>query len=167
MTPTLCKCGCGKEAVSKHKGRRQAVYASRECYDRRRVRSGPRCGHDPRWYRSQKCGLCSRARRFARLYGIDPEKVLALPNPVFCLICGADFDLDHPPCLDHDHGTKRLRGWLCNRCNAGIAMFDDEPDRLMNAAEYVAQSHWGTKTEVPGDTVVSPVELRRWLNEHS
>ena len=39
--------------------------------------------------------------------------------------------------IDHDHTTRQVRGLLCNRCNMGIARFDDDPERLRTAADYL------------------------------
>jgi hypothetical protein len=47
--------------------------------------------------------------------------------------------------VDHDHaccpGTrscgKCIRGMLCNRCNTGLGMFLDDPNRLRHAASYL------------------------------
>ncbi|WKW84839.1 DNA polymerase I [Gordonia phage Jamzy] len=37
--------------------------------------------------------------------------------------------------------------------------------RVPIVADVAIGSHWGTKTEIPGDIVSSPTELRQWLNE--
>lgn len=39
--------------------------------------------------------------------------------------------------VDHDHSTGKVRGLLCNNCNAGIALFAEEPVRLYNAVAYL------------------------------
>lgn len=39
--------------------------------------------------------------------------------------------------VDHDHGSGRIRGLLCYRCNVGIGYMKDYSDRLKRAAEYV------------------------------
>ncbi|XWN36279.1 MAG: endonuclease VII domain-containing protein [Balneola sp.] len=39
--------------------------------------------------------------------------------------------------IDHDHGTGKVRGILCESCNTGIGRFDDDPDLLRNAIKWL------------------------------
>jgi hypothetical protein len=39
--------------------------------------------------------------------------------------------------LDYHYASGIFRGWLCNRCNAGIGMLQDDPERLEKAAAYL------------------------------
>lgn len=51
-----------------------------------------------------------------------------------CAICGQK----RPRmAIDHDHKTGAVRGTLCNTCNTGIGLLGDDPDRCIQAAEYL------------------------------
>jgi len=51
-----------------------------------------------------------------------------------CEICGVRHER---LCLDHDHVTQELRGFLCGNCNKGIGMLQEDPAILGHAIEYL------------------------------
>ena len=60
------------------------------------------------------------------------------PMPDNCECCGRHkSDSKKAIHLDHDHGTGAFRGWLCNRCNAGIGMLGDNIEGLQRAVAYL------------------------------
>jgi hypothetical protein len=78
---------------------------------------------------------CTLIVRRAKNVGIaDLRKAHEIfSGDVACSICGAREDIVG----DHDHETGEFRGLLCGRCNVGIGMLGDSPERLRQAAEYL------------------------------
>ena len=74
-----------------------------------------------------------------RLYGLKYGAVLAmLENQNHaCPICRIALT-ERTAHVDHDHLTDSVRGLLCKRCNLGIGHFDDDPERFIAAAKYLA-----------------------------
>lgn len=53
----------------------------------------------------------------------------------YCEICGKDIiDTLH---MDHNHSTGKFRGLLCKKCNLGLGNFNDSPELLQKAIEYL------------------------------
>jgi len=39
--------------------------------------------------------------------------------------------------LDHCHDTLSFRGWLCGKCNSGIALLGDNKEGVQRALKYL------------------------------
>jgi len=74
--------------------------------------------------------------RIFRKYGITREEYDSLMEQTHCTICNADL-ADRKPALDHCHTTGAIRGVLCNQCNVGLGFFQDSPEILKKAADYL------------------------------
>jgi hypothetical protein len=77
-----------------------------------------------------------------RQYGITlDEKEEMLASQGGCAICGTRV----PPRTrgwhtDHDHVTGKVRGILCSNCNLGLGYFQDNPEFLSEAINYLERS---------------------------
>lgn len=82
-------------------------------------------------------------RMCAKQLGLDPDVVEAhfVSHSGLCDICGRTAaeagGNSKRLSIDHDHSTGEFRGLLCHFCNLAIGQMDDNPDRLMVAAEYL------------------------------
>jgi hypothetical protein len=45
-----------------------------------------------------------------------------------------------PWAVDHNHFTKKFRGYLCHNCNRAIGNFKDDIERLWRAIEYLSKT---------------------------
>jgi len=73
---------------------------------------------------------------YRRKYGIslsEYQNMVAKRNGR-CDIC---FEVK-PLVIDHCHENGDIRGLLCDRCNVGIGCLEDNQERLISAAKYIA-----------------------------
>jgi hypothetical protein len=77
-------------------------------------------------------------KRIQRKYGISSEEWQTFYDLQLgrCAICQVPLS-EVRVMVDHQHGTGRVRGLLCNYCNPGIGFFEDDPALLDAAAEYL------------------------------
>ena len=67
------------------------------------------------------------------------EKLFQKQNGL-CAICRNQEDPAYKKkylSIDHDHKSGIVRGLLCHKCNIGIGMFEDDPDRMASALKYL------------------------------
>ena len=96
-----------------------------------------------------------------RSYGITYKNYEALlkGQKYKCAICGSEgFILDAMKhklklVVDHNHKTGVVRGLLCHNCNRGLGLFQDNPDILQSAIEYL-----GRATTIPKGSTPKQVE---------
>lgn len=105
-------------------------------------------------------------------YGVRLANVLAVVEAQGgCAICGTTvsstgrkqwtIDHDHRCCPSHRINSERLcgqcfRGVLCDRCNKGLGVFDDDPELLLAAAHYLQLSPVGSFAELQRRVGVMP-----------
>lgn len=75
-------------------------------------------------------------QRLRGKYGITLEeyniRCLELNNKCEC--CGRKVKIMY---VDHCHETNKIRGYLCQQCNAGIGLLGDNITGVLNALEYL------------------------------
>jgi hypothetical protein len=69
----------------------------------------------------QQCGVCAICKQ--------PETRVA--KGTICTLS-----------VDHDHETGRVRGLLCDKCNRGLGMFQEDMERLQSAINYLTSDIW-------------------------
>lgn len=74
-------------------------------------------------------------------YGITQSDFVAmlLEQDGLCAVCHGE-PLQGVLHVDHDHATGKVRGLLCENCNRGLGLFQDNPHLLANAASYLTEN---------------------------
>ena len=89
---------------------------------------------------SNTCKTCDRERMYKSNYGLtisDYDALLAKQNNC-CDICLLHVSQHNKHLhVDHDHSTGEVRGLLCENCNRGIGLFQDDTVILENAIKYL------------------------------
>lgn len=98
------------------------------------------------WMASDRGKRVYSNARFLRLYGITVEQYdeLFKVQGGVCAICKKPEstkrrrrDDSRMLSVDHCHKTGKVRGLLCHGCNAGIALFREDPEALRRAAQFL------------------------------
>lgn len=81
-------------------------------------------------------------KRNSRLkqYGINFEDYdrMFIEQNGCCAICGKHQTKEKKSLhVDHNHKTGKIRGLLCQKCNHGVGLFNDNLDLLKKAIEYL------------------------------
>ena len=97
-------------------------------------------------YHCKECrSYRSKIHSLRTKYGLsmkDYEEMLAAQNGT-CMICEKpetakdSYGGIKMLAVDHEHSTGQIRGLLCSNCNRGLGFFQDDPDLLELAANYL------------------------------
>jgi hypothetical protein len=85
----------------------------------------------------------SRITKVARMYGTTAGWILKqreIQGNV-CAICGRVNANGRALSVDHSHKTGQVRALLCSSCNIAIGLFQDHPELLEVAAQYLRTHH--------------------------
>lgn len=146
-------CGCKKHArnslIDWNDPEARAEYNKRK--KREKYEANPEAGREAaRRWRAANPGRGSRDRdrpaEYKWRYGITAERVAQMVEAQggTCYLCTEPLDFETPRRvhIDHDKTCCRgrrscgtcVRGISCNKCNAGIGHFGDDPDRMRRVA---------------------------------
>jgi len=105
--------------------------------------------HKRKQREKKKPELSSRRRAIKRIYGLTLEQYdeMLKTQGGGCAICGNPETRINGKTgkvknlsVDHCHTTRNVRGILCGACNVGLGKFNDSPELMMRAIEYL-QKH--------------------------
>ena len=133
----FCKHGHDKAVVGVNKRNECKVCVAR--HKRSQLDKNPTAAHtrSKKWYQENK--ERSKELHLLRKYGItqdDFDRMLSEQQGA-CGICKEKMTPGKFTHVDHDHETGTVRSLLCHRCNVGIGHFQENPDLLIAAAEYL------------------------------
>lgn len=82
-----------------------------------------------------------RREKLKRLYSITAEQYnqFFVKQKGVCVICNKKDSKSLS--VDHDHRTGKVRGLLCQKCNTGIGMFEDNINLLKQGIKYLRSSN--------------------------
>lgn len=151
---TKCKNYRPKEQFANDKSRRDGKHPHcRQCvkkYDSQRwatdeFREKRYKYQAEKWSSSEKYRTSRRNQRMKLRYGVVPAQRDAMFDAQSgrCAICKRASKKSLQ--VDHCHSTGVFRGLLCGPCNMAIGLMQDDPSRLLSAAEYVGCIHHESK----------------------
>ena len=101
-----------------------------------------------KWRREnpEKDQILQRRCMLRRRHGITLEAYEAMEaaQKGVCAICHMPPPGRSRLHIDHCHKSGEIRALLCIRCNTALGQFDDNPDRMRQAALYVEKHNEGS-----------------------
>lgn len=93
---------------------------------------------------ARRAGSFARNLRNAYGIGVDEYTAMCEAQSNLCAICDKPETSKSPRgdvkrlSVDHDHTTGKIRGLLCDNCNRGIGMLQEDVKNLRRAIEYLS-----------------------------
>ena len=156
LTPRVCENPeCGQEYTPI---RENQIACSPKCYRKTEAWRQVCQRHDAKPERRERQNELRRGERNRRTalrrvdMTIEEYETKLAEQDGRCALCGREpkngFKVDggRMPALhrDHDHVTGKWRDLLCNSCNQGLGLFQDNPELLRAAAAYI-ERHRGVQ----------------------
>ena len=92
-----------------------------------------------KYKQSDKGKFVAWSRHLRKNYGIDPEIYFRILGEQGggCAICGVKAIGGRKMHVDHIHGTSKVRGVLCSKCNQAIGLLAERPELFDRAKVYL------------------------------
>lgn len=136
----ICK-GCNNTFSTANKKRK---FCSKTCYHfhwyRQPGKKLEKYNQSIKWHKENP--VLAVDKQLRHKYGISLDKFLEMSasQDHKCKICLLPCSVKPKLSVDHCHGTGKIRGLLCDRCNKGLGSFRDNEQSLVNAANYLKES---------------------------
>lgn len=151
-----CRCKIPKDDDEFHKWHKAKDGLTSQCKLCRAKMFKKYCDSNPEKVKQTRI----RTRQVRREYYEDPERKLKYRKKYIensfnisyslyeelqekqsnlCAICGNPeiSTRNSYLCIDHNHSTGEVRGLLCNKCNRGLGLFEDNQELLIKAITYL------------------------------
>jgi hypothetical protein len=92
------------------------------------------------WRKNNKESCCRYSDKYRyKLKKSEIEAIRQKRKSEKCMICGhtAEESRFKRLCIDHNHDTKEIRGFLCDNCNTALGLFQDSVEILELAKKYL------------------------------
>lgn len=88
-----------------------------------------------------KVAVIHRKAKLKAKYGLTPSEyeAMLLSQGGRCKICD-NIPGRRPLDVDHSHASNKIRGLLCEACNKGLGIFQDDPVLLEKAMRYLIEN---------------------------
>jgi hypothetical protein len=90
-----------------------------------------KCGRPATW-----SSFCKKHGDRVRKYGLTLEQLVALDQGLPCAISG---EVSNNLSVDHCETSNAVRGYITNKLNMGLGLFDHDPVLLRKAAAYLEE----------------------------
>lgn len=144
----VCECRCGSQVIATGSSLRAGRIKSCGCLRRETAAATAKATFQRRFPDLPPIEIRKKNRHrrnligvWRRRFGIDMEgwKSILKSQAGVCPGCLTDISDPSLSHLDHDHGTGKVRGILCNRCNLFLGKMHDSNLNIERCAAYLEE----------------------------
>lgn len=142
--PAVQRRGCGQCRHCKFLAKRSRERSNPEKYNQKkreyRARKGPEYRREIRYRAKERRPWIERHYNLMNNYGLSLDEYNKMLDSQggACAICGIKHNTDGKSLyVDHDHGTGRIRGLLCRKCNTGLGLLGDGIEGIERVMKYL------------------------------